>query len=85
MTNFFHVKVGDTVTRMLAGKIPMELPVTKVDDKLIYCGFDDPEQAWTFDRVGGIEVDHDLRWGPEYGATGSYLVAVVPGATNGDH
>jgi hypothetical protein len=72
--NFRHVKVGDTVTRMLAGQIPMKLGVTKVDDDLIYCGFADPEQAWTFDRDTGAEVDDDLRWGPQYRRTGSYLV-----------
>jgi len=54
--NFEHVKKGDTVTRLIGGTLPMELKVTKVDDKLIHCG------DWTFDRVTGGEVDEDLGW-----------------------
>ena len=53
---FEYVKEGDTVTRMICGIMPMELKVTKVDDKLIHCG------SWTFDRVTGGEVDEDLGW-----------------------
>lgn len=75
--NFDHVRAGDIVTRMLAGTIPMNLRVAKVDDTLIYCG---GESAWTFDRKTGIEVDHDLGWGPQYGVTGSYLVSVESAA-----
>lgn len=62
---FEHVKAGDTVTRLICGTMPMELAVTKVDDKLIHCG------PWTFDRVTGAEVDEDLGWGPA--GTGSVL------------
>ena len=50
------LQVGDTVTRMLAGVVPMVLRVTAMDDKLITCG------AWTFDRATGGEVDEDLGW-----------------------
>jgi hypothetical protein len=53
---FEYVKEGDTVTRMICGIMPMELKVTKVDDKLIHCG------DWTFDRVTGAEVDEELGW-----------------------
>lgn len=53
---FEHVKIGDVVTRLLCGTIPMKLKVTNVDDKLIHCGH------WTFDRVTGGEVDEDLGW-----------------------
>lgn len=67
-----YPKVGDTVIRLLAGQIPMELTVTKVDDELIHCG------AWTFDAEMGIEVDEDLGWGPKYGFTGSYISEVKP-------
>lgn len=75
MADFTHVKVGDTVTRMLSGTIPMQLRVTKVDDDLIHCGSEDfAVQGWTFDRQTGAEVDEDLKWGPKYGYTGSYLV-----------
>lgn len=74
--DFRSVEVGDTVTRMLGGEggVEMKLKVTKVDENLIYCGFDDPAQAWTFDRATGIEEDPDLGWGVESGVTGSYLV-----------
>jgi len=53
---FEHIKPGDQVTRLICGTMPMELKVTKVDDKLIHCG------PWTFDRVTGGEVDEDLGW-----------------------
>jgi hypothetical protein len=53
----------------------MELIVTEVDDQLIYCG---PKgTGWTFDRLTGAEVDHDLRWGPMYGITGTFLVGIA--------
>lgn len=76
VVDFRDVKVGDTVTRMLGGQggVEMQLTVTKVDEKLIYCGFADPAQAWTFDRATGIEEDPDLGWGVESGVTGSYLI-----------
>lgn len=60
------VKVGDTVTRMLAGVVPMDLRVTAVDDRLIHCG------DWTFDRSTGAEVDEDLGW--DASVTGSMIV-----------
>lgn len=64
------VKVGDKVTRLMAGTIEMELTVTAVDEQLIHCA------SWTFDRASGAEVDEDLRWGPSHGVTGSYITAV---------
>ena len=67
MASFEHVKVGDVVTRMLAGT-PMKLNVVGVTETLIDCG-------WKFDRKTGMEVDEDLGWGPEFGITGSYLRA----------
>ena len=63
-----YVKVGDTVTRMLAGVIPMQLVVTFVGDGLIKCG------DWTFDQATGAEIDDYLDWGPPPKMTGSYLV-----------
>jgi hypothetical protein len=50
------LRVGDTVTRMLAGVVPMQLRITAMDDSLITCG------AWTFNRSTGGEVDADLGW-----------------------
>lgn len=65
--SFRDLKVGDTVTRMLAGEIPIELKVTEVLQDKIICG------AWEFCRSTGMEIDDDLGWGPTYGITGSYL------------
>lgn len=66
-TKYREIKEGDKVTRMLAGKIPMKLKVTKVDDRLIHCG------AWTFSRITGGEIDEDLGWAEDT-HTGSYLI-----------
>lgn len=78
MTDFRDVKVGDVVTRLLAGEIPMKLTVTSVTETLIWCGpeEDTPAQGWSFDRRTGAEVDDFLCWGPVYGRTGSYLAGV---------
>jgi hypothetical protein len=76
---FEQVKPGDTVVRMLAGA-PMQLAVTEVDDRFIYCGPD--AVGWKFDRQTGMEVDEELGWGPEFGITGSYLVP--PGEVDAD-
>lgn len=65
---FTHVQPGDTVVRLLAERVEMELLVDKVDEQLIHCG------AWTFDRVTGIEEDEELGWGVKFGASGSRLI-----------
>lgn len=79
---FEHVKVGDRITRMLAG-IPMHVIVTRVTDKLIICGSADgivkggdenDHEGWWFDRVTGAEIDEDLNWGPPPKHTGSFLL-----------
>jgi hypothetical protein len=67
-SDFTHVKVGDKVVRMLAGKIRMELTVTAVEETKIVCGW------WDFDRATGAEIDEDLGWGPPPLITGSFLV-----------
>lgn len=59
---------GDTVLRLLAGAIPMQLRVTSVDERLIHCG------SRTFDRETGLEEDPELGWGVAFGVTGSFLV-----------
>lgn len=77
---FFHVKAGDTVTRMFAGKIPMNLKVSYVTDKLIVCGKDE-HSGWCFDRKVGFEVDKQIGWGLQKNGsihTGSYLVPYQP-------
>ena len=52
--SFEHVKAGNTVTRMLAETIPMELKVTEVTEERIVCG------PWEFDRVTGHEIDDQI-------------------------
>jgi hypothetical protein len=77
-----HLKGGSTITRLLAGAIPMPMRVLRVEAYLIYCT---PKEMslkaavrrnliWTFDRDTGAEVDDFLRWGHAYGITGSFLV-----------
>ena len=56
--NEVMIKVGDKVTRMVAGGVPMmECTVSEIDDKFIHCG------AWKFDKKTGAEVDEYLGWG----------------------
>jgi predicted nucleotidyltransferase len=50
------IKIGDKVTRMLAGAIPMQLTVTNISEDFIYCG------EWKFDRETGAEIDEVLGW-----------------------
>lgn len=45
------LKVGDKVTRMLCGSIPMVLRVTDITEDRIICG------AWEFDKITGFEID----------------------------
>jgi len=66
MSKFKNIQVGDKVTRMLAGTVPVELTVTAVDD-LIHCG------PWMFSRNNGAEIDPELGW--DETRTGSYLVS----------
>ena len=68
MSDFTHLKVGDTVTRMLAGTIPQQLKVTEVKETSVIC------ELWEFDRASGAEIDDYLQWGPKYGITGSFLI-----------
>lgn len=68
MLKFGHVQIGDSVTRLLAGTIPMSLKVVHVtEDRIITGG------GWEFDRATGAEIDDDLDWGPPPKSTGSFL------------
>lgn len=69
------MKVGDKVTRMLAGRIPMTLIVTAIDDEFIHVG-----GGWKFDKTTGAEVDEELGWGNK--GTGSYLQELWKGDEN---
>jgi hypothetical protein len=65
------VQAGDVVTRILGG-VPVDLKVTGVDERFIYCG--PPGVGWKFDRETGFEVDEEIGWGvPPAGVVGSYL------------
>lgn len=66
---FDYIRPGDTVRRLLAGTIPMDLVVDAVDERLIHC-----RGGWMFDRETGVEEDPDIRWGFAFGVTGSFLV-----------
>ncbi len=59
--------VGKTVTRWLAGELPMDLTITEVTDDRIICG------DWTFHRTTGAEIDEYLGWGPPPRMTGSFI------------
>ena len=61
------MKVGDVVTRMLGGTIPMRLSVSAITDRIITCS------DWQFDKATGAEIDEVLGWGPPPLMTGSYL------------
>jgi len=63
------LKVGDEVTRMLAGSIPMTLRGVAIDDKFIHCG-----GGWKFDKATGAEIDEELGW--NVNSTGSYLQGI---------
>ena len=62
----FNIKVGDKVTRIMAGQLMMYLTVTEVTEKRIICG------PWEFSRKTGLEIDEDLGWTEN--ASGSYLL-----------
>lgn len=65
------MKVGDTVTRMLAGSVAMPLKITEISDTVITCG------PWRFCAKTGAEIDDDLGWGPPPKSTGSYLQGIA--------
>jgi hypothetical protein len=66
--HLYRVKVGDVVTRYLAGALKLRLAVTEVTQDKIICG------DWEFDRTTGAEIDDVLDWGPPPKRTGSYIV-----------
>lgn len=64
------LSVGDTVTRMLGGSLPMKLKITQIKDGLIHCG------PWTFCPKTGMEIDEELGWNANH--SGSYLAELQP-------
>lgn len=61
------MKIGDEVTRMLAGVVAQQLKISALTETEIICG------PWRFDRASGAEIDDGLDWGPPPKMTGSYL------------
>ena len=53
---FDHIQIGDKVTRLLGGCLPMVLTVTEVTDDRIICG------DWEFSKHTGGEIDELLGW-----------------------
>lgn len=85
---FTHLKVGDPFIRLLAGSIPMEMIVTKIENESLFARAKNlsyessscnDEADWQFDRKTGVEIDEDLHWGPKYGVTGSFIKEVKNG------
>lgn len=63
---------------MLGGELPMKMVVTSIENSIITCAAlqDDGSTfngGWTFDESTLAEIDEDLKWGPKYGVTGSFL------------
>ena len=76
MKKLEKVKVGDRLTRMLGGKIPVEVIVGRIDEKFVYTSSADGviplEEGWKFLISTGGEVDEDLGW-DGLTHTGSYI------------
>ena len=62
---FENYQIGDQVTRMISGLIPMEIKVTELTPDLIICG------PYKFSKRTGLEIDEELGW-TEY-RSGSHL------------
>lgn len=80
--NLRDVKVGDVVVRVMGvGGPEMRLRVFAIENGCVLCrpptmpNFPD---HWTFDVATGAEIDHDLRWGPQYGQTGTWIKSIIP-------
>lgn len=69
-----EIKIGDMITRWLAGTIEMQLRVTDITEDRIICG---NNGGWEFDKKTGAEIDDDLGWGPPPKMTGSFIK--IPG------
>lgn len=63
--NLKNLKVGDQVTRVLAGMVEMDLTITSISLEHIIC--DD----WIFDISTGLEIDDVLNWDSNF--SGSYI------------
>ena len=78
MADFFHLKPGDQVLRLL-GERTMLMGVREVHHAVLVCDalYKDNTTfpgGWEFDRKTGIEEDPELGWGVEFGKSGSRLI-----------
>lgn len=78
-----ELQIGDIITRWISvnGEMQkfMDLVVVGVTDKLVMASVS-PEfpDHWTFDKTEGVEVDHELGWGPQYGVSGTVIAFEKP-------
>lgn len=77
MAKFDDVKVGDKITRLLGGEVPMKVVVGKIENGIIYTSSEDGivplKHGWKFNQANGAEIDEDLGW-DGITITGSYLI-----------
>lgn len=75
IARFAHLKVGDTVIRLLAGVVPMPITVFEITNGVVKCRIPEiGDDYWQFDLQTGDEIDAELGWGPPPLRTGSCLV-----------
>jgi hypothetical protein len=79
--NCSNLKVGDKIIRNMGG-VKMPMRIKQITDKVIICSAIQPNGGefnggWQFDIRTGAEEDEDLKWGVEYGATGSVIESKV--------
>lgn len=74
------MQANQVVTRLFNDngslKEMMKMRVVSVEDDIIRCvphECPDLPDSWTFCRKTGAEIDHELQWGPMYGATGTFI------------
>lgn len=84
--SFRDLKPGDHVIRMLAGVLPMEMRVLRIEGDTLVCfpveasdfmNESDPGSCYTFNRDNGGEIDLELGWNPPHTMTGSILKRIV--------
>jgi len=74
------LKVGQKLTRLLAGVVPMKVTIESIDNKentFMVSSDASGIDGWIFDIKTGVEIDDFLKWGPKYGTTGSYIKEIV--------
>ena len=71
------IEIGDKLTRMLGGTLPMEVIVGSITEDTFRVGSADGkithDEGWIFCSRTGYEIDHRLKWGPQYGTSGSFI------------